>query len=112
MSKVETNAKIGRMYYQCINDAAGYPNGMAYWAELKASEKYHFTLTAISMLEIAAEQGLVTINEPFGLGEKPDFGKGECKELMDHFESTGAQELKDLEERIASFNKPVIPSQP
>lgn len=103
LSKVETNAQIGRLYYQCLNDAAGYPNGMAYWPEMPSNYKYMETLTAIDLIERLAKKGMITINVPMGVGDRPEWGKGECKELMDYFESNHQKELDEFNEKLAGM---------
>lgn len=104
LSKVETNAKIGKMYYQCQNDSAGYPNGMAYWPEMHSTQKYSETLTALDLIERMAEKGMITINVPMGLGENPEWGAGECKELFDHFESNRQKELDEFNEKMKEIH--------
>lgn len=104
MTKTENNARIGRLYFQSINDAAGYPNGLPYWPEMAASEKYQITLEGLTFLDYCVQSGHVLPNptEPFGVTGA--FGEGECKELMDHFEKTSPDELKEFQERLTKLN--------
>lgn len=104
MSNAEINARIGRTYYQAMTDAAGYPNGMAYWPDLTSQDKYHYTCTGLGFLEMLVSMGTITINQPVGLGESPKWGEGECKELMDYFDANRAKEKQEFEERVAHIN--------
>ena len=110
MSNAEINAKIGRVYYQSLTDAAGYPNGMAYWEEMKPSDKYHYTVTALDFLRLAEKMEIIAPKKPYGIeptdiNEVAKFGEGECKELMDHFVSTQEADLASFNERLARFNE-------
>jgi hypothetical protein len=105
MSKMEDNIKVGRLYYQALNDAAGYPNGMAYWPDMASKDKYYYTVTALDFLKMVEQQGFITINKPLGLGEKATWGEGECKELMDQFEVTREKELEEFNQRLEALQK-------
>src|SRR3954467_369499 len=102
-TKTEINVRIGRTYYQALTDAQGYPNGMQYWPEIKPESKYHITCEALGFIELLVHRGLITLNQPIGVSDGDKFNEGECKELMDHFKTTDADELKDHEERLAKF---------
>jgi hypothetical protein len=104
MTKTELNAQIGRIYYQSMTDAAGYPNGMMYWEDMSPSEKYFHTQTALQFIEMLDHQKLITINQPIGTGESA-YNEGECKELLDHFKISHEQEVADLEVRIKEVRK-------
>lgn len=98
--KAETNARIGRLYYQALNDAAGYPNGMAYWPEMEPRHKYFETATALDFIEMLVKEGLITVNKPMGLGPSPRWNEGECLELLEHFQANQAKELQEFTERL------------
>jgi len=100
-SKAERNARAGRLYYNALTDAAGYPNGMPYWAELPPSEKYYLSMIALSFLEYVQAEGFIKVTADIGaMGE---FGKGDCDALMQHFEKTLAADRAALDRRIESL---------
>jgi len=108
MTKAERNARIGRLYYNALTDAAGYPNGMAYWEELPAAEKYYHSATALQLIEMAAKEGLISLTEEIGLNDK--WGVGDCKDLMEHFQATEAKEKNNLEKRIDAIRAAIFSS--
>lgn len=99
--KTERNAKIGRVYYKALTDAAGYPNGMAYWGEMSAAEKYSYTATGLQFLSSLIDMGLVTSPDEVGLRDR--WGEGDCAELLKHFEATEADERKEFQDRVSTF---------
>lgn len=98
--KTETNAKLGRLYFQVLNDAQGYPNGMPYWPEMTPGQKYHYAMTALDFIDFLVKEGYITLNKPIGVGEYPRFNEGECKELMDHFKENQVKELEGFQKRL------------
>lgn len=100
--RTKNNAAIGRLQYQVVTDAAGYPNGMAYWADLPPVEKYRVAAEALSLIEMLEKQGFITINKPLGL-EGSVWGEGKCKALVDHYESTAAAEIAAFETHAAEL---------
>ena len=105
MTKAELNARIGRMYYQALTDAAGYPNGMPFWEEMPPKEKYYHTATALDLIDMLAQEALIETKEEVGFNKPADWNKGDCRELMDFFERSYEADLKSLQERIAAMNK-------
>lgn len=100
-TKAERNARAGRLYYNALTDAAGYPNGMAYWADLPTSEKYYLTMIGLSFLEYMEAEGFIKVTAD--IGAKGEFGKGDCAALMQHFEETMAAERAALDRRIEAL---------
>lgn len=98
-TKTEINAMIGRMYYQAMTDAAGYPNGMAYWEDLTPGDKYHLAAQAIDFLGMVQSLGFISVNSEIGFGSQPNWGEGECKELLDFYTARQASDLAELEQR-------------
>lgn len=96
--KTELNARVGRLFYQAMTDAAGYPNGMPYWAELPATEKYYNAATGLCFLEYLVQEGFVTLAKDVGL--RGPMLREDCDALMRHFEETAPKERKEFEERI------------
>ena len=94
----KVNYELGRMLYDCMVDAAGYPNGMPFWEEMKADDKYYYCLLAIDFLEKEKKSGLS--NKPYGIGRNPNYGEGECKALMDHINEVAPEELMAFEKRL------------
>lgn len=107
----ENNAQVGQIYYQELNDAAGYPNGMAYWPELPVNEKYHHAATGMSFLQTMEKAGFITINKPIGFGENPKWGEGECQALLDLYKAKQEDELREFETKLArlraAFGRPI-----
>lgn len=104
--KAKNNGYIGRLYYQAICDGQGYPNGMPYWAEMKADDKYHYAADGISFLEMAQKAGLITFNKPMGFAPGSEWGSGDCAALIEHYKDHEAEEKAELERRIGMlFNK-------
>ncbi len=101
--KIENNYRLGRMYYQMLTDAEGYPNGMPYWSDLSANDKYYFCMCGLSMLDIAIKDKFVSPVKEFGFVTGSVYGEGDCKELMDLIESKLEEEKKQFEERVKSF---------
>jgi len=87
--RAELNAKVGRIYYQSLTDAEGYPNGMALWSELSARDRYFFTVTALSFLEYLNSAKIDV--EKVGIRKPAIYGEGDCKALLDYF----AKEIKN-----------------
>jgi hypothetical protein len=104
LSNAEINARIARIYYQALTDAAGYPNGMPYWPEMSSNDKYHYGATALDFLRMMQDEGLITLNVPMGFGEIGVWGQGECKALMDHFDAKGPEELEAFNKLLAQLN--------
>lgn len=101
----KNNYKIGRLMYMATTDAAGYPNGMAYWPEMSDSEKYYYCCLGIDLLEKVHDSldGIVVQDESvFGL-RKSRWGEGECKALMDYIESVREEELDDFNGRVSAL---------
>lgn len=103
MSKAETNARVGRIYYQALTDAQGYPNGMAYWPDLEPQSKYHITAESLDFLRMLQEEGLIEIKADIGFSSDSKWGEGDCKALIDHFESTDKEEKEAFEKRLAEM---------
>lgn len=97
-SKAERNARAGRLYYNALTDAAGYPNGMAYWGELSPSEKYFYTMTGLSFLAYMQAEGFVSLQQDVGVNDV--YGQGDCADLLRHFEETHAGDKEALDRRI------------
>src|SRR5690606_11545962 len=81
--KTERNARIGRLYYKALTDAAGYPNGMAYWEEMSANDKYHYTVTGLQFIGSLIDAGIVSASEEVGVNGR--WGEGDCDEMLKHF---------------------------
>jgi hypothetical protein len=96
--RTELNARVGRLFYKALTDAEGYPNGMPYWAELSPGEKYFNAATGLGFLDYLVQEGLVTLNQDFGL--RGDTLREDCDELMRHFEDSAEKEQAELEERV------------
>lgn len=101
--KTKTNALIGRLMYRTQTDAAGYPNGMPYWPEMPANNKYFYAAMGVQFIEMLAEKGLITINRPLGFGDNAMAGQGECQALVDFYTETGQKELEEFQERLAKI---------
>lgn len=108
MSRVETNYRLGRLFYMMMTDAAGYPNGMAYWEEMSAQDKYYYCMNAVDFLRKVERDMEISIgtadggNFDYGVGDSM-YGQGDCKALMDYIESVQEKEMKDFETRISSI---------
>lgn len=101
--RVKNNIQVGKAYYQAMTDAAGYPNGMPYWSEMPAMDQYYHTATAIHLLEILEDEGLITLKEDIGL--KGGWGEGDCKALFDALTEALPAEKAELDRRIDTINK-------
>lgn len=99
--KTSLNARVGRLFYQAMTDAAGYPNGMAYWGELPASEKYFNAATGLSFLNYLIQDGFITLAKDIGLRE-PTL-REDCDALMKHFEDNLEKDRELMMARIKSI---------
>jgi hypothetical protein len=102
--KAQNNKRIGRIYYQALTDAAGYPNGMPYWPEMKPEHKYYHTVTALDFIRMMEKEGYITINKPLGFEDGSVWGEGDCKALIDAFTETHQIELDEFEKKIRQLN--------
>lgn len=101
MKKAEVNADIGRIFYQAETDAAGYPNGMPYWPEMKSGDKYYYALLALDFLDKLQRAGFtIAYEHPFGLDEKSVFGEGDCKDLMEELDRRAPGELEEFHKML------------
>lgn len=106
MSRAETNYRIGRLMYQAMTDAAGYPNGMAYWEEMKPTEKYWWCAIGLDFLDSVESDLGIPVSRAgvdFGFEEKSRWGEGDCKALMEHIESVQETELAAFNRRVESI---------
>lgn len=97
--KAEVNYRLGRILYHSIVDAQGYPNGMPYWEEMKADDKYYYCLLAIDFMDKGLPE-VVNRCGTYGLGENVNYGEGGCKDLMDYINEVGPDELTAFENRV------------
>jgi len=102
--RAELNARIGRLYYMALTDAAGYPNGMPYWPEMTPAEKYYETVTALDFLEKLTREKIITVPDTIGLRKPVMYDQGDCKALLDYFTEVYEKEKAEFEERIAQMN--------
>lgn len=98
----EKNARVGGLFYHSYVDAQGYPNGMPYWGEMSADDKYWWAVTGISTLEDQARAGFITMDPEIGLGRSA-YGEGACLELLQWFKDHEESDKKELEERISTI---------
>lgn len=96
--KEKVNYELGRVLYHSIVDANGYPNGLPYWEEMEPAQKYHYCALAIDFLE--KSEPVVHVAAGYGFEERPEFGEGECKSLMDYIEERAPKEKEEFEKRL------------
>jgi hypothetical protein len=100
MEKVEKQRQAGMAYYVARCDETGYPNGLPYWHEMSASDKYNYCVTGLAVLKRSAELGLIPEID-FWLED--EFGEGDCRRLMDYLLVKGEEEKADFEKRLAAL---------
>lgn len=102
--RARMNADAGRLYYQALTDAQGYPNGMPYWPEMSVADQYHVTQEGLCFLELLARAGLVKSEALAHLGTGNSvYGKGDCAALVAELERRHPEGLREFRERLNSI---------